>query len=229
MNKQCLSRFALFLALFGTLQAYLPSEKALRYGAIKFPTEIDIKEPIEVFYAGERIPTEIEKDAHLVSFAISEYKMRNTFCLLICNDIETVTEKNTIKFQRVRNDRPYKLYLLQFHPNKELLQSTEDMDIHAQGTWEITQKALQDNRRIPDNAIIVQYHPHLVETVQGGNALELPKIVLNKQVLEQFSADELHDASVHFVLSSLDLRTIHAKQDVRTKPDFKNKTVSILA
>ncbi len=228
MNKLCIAISTLFSAVYISC-TYLPSEKALRYGAIKFPTEIEIKEPIEVFYAGERISTEIEQDAHLVSFAISEYKMRNTFCLLICNDIETVSEQNTIKFQRVCKDRPYKLYVLKFHPNKDLLKSTNDIDINAQGSWEITQKALQSDMRIPDNAIIVQYHPHLVEKVHGGNALELPKIVLNEQVLQQFTSDELHDASIHFVLSSLDLRTIHAKQDVRTKSDFKNKTISILA
>ncbi len=228
MNKRCLTILTLFSAVF-TSCTYLPSEKALRYGAIKFPTGIEIKEPIEVFYAGERIPTEIEKDAHLVSFALLENIMRNTFCLLICNDIETVSEQNTIKFQRVCKDRPYKLYVLKFHPNKDLLKSTTDIDINAQGAWEITQKALQDDMRIPDNAIIVQYHPHLVEKVQGGNALELPKIVLNEQVLQQFTTDELHEAQVNFVLSSIDVRTYHAQQDVRTKSDFKNKTISILA
>ena len=229
MNKPLLLAIALLSTLFGEIDAYLAADKALWYGTVKFPSDIKITEPVAVYYSGDQIVTEIQQETHQISFAISEYKMRNEFFLLISNDIQWVTEQNTVKFQRVAKNCPYKLYHLKFNPNKDITTKiTPETDLHALGNWSITQKALRDDMRIPDNAIIVHYHPNLVHKVEGGNALELPKIVLNEQILHQLTPDELHDVSAQFILSSLNLKTIHAKQDTQIKHDLPHKTIIAL-
>ncbi|MEX0848733.1 MAG: hypothetical protein WD055_00715 [Candidatus Dependentiae bacterium] len=229
MNKSLIFSIVLLPTVFGNIDAYLAADKALWYGTVKFPYDTKITEPVAVYYAGDQIITEIQQETHQISFAISEYKMRNEFFLLISNDIEWVTEQNTIKFQRICKSRPYKLFHLKFNPNREITTKiTPETDLNALGSWEITQKALRDDMRIPDNAIIVHYHPNLIQNVEGGNALELPKIVLNEQILHQLTPDELHDVSAQFILSSLDLKTIHAKQNTQIKHDIPHKTIIAL-
>ncbi len=227
------TRLLLFsIALLSTIciqsEPFLTVDKALWYGTIKFPTDMKIVPPVRIYYAGNKIPSETDNEGHQVSFAISEYKMRNAFYLIIVDQVDFVSECNTVKYLHVPKGRPYKLYILTFKPNKDLEDKLHEVDINEKGTWDIVQKKLPDDLRIPDNAIIVCYHPHLIKNVEGGNAIELPKIVLDTELLNKLTPQELHDASIQFLLSSLNCDSIHATLDAQIKPDFARKTIIAL-
>ncbi len=228
--KTMLSLFS--IAFLSTIcmpsESFLTVDKALWYGTIKFPTDMKVVPPVRVYYAGNKIPAETDNEGHQVSFAISEYKLRNAFYLIIVDHVDFVSECNTVKYLRVPEGRPYKLYALSFKPNKELDGKLKEVDISERGSWDIVQKRLPDDMRIPDNAIIVCYHPHLIKDVEGGNALELPKIVLDTELLNKLTPEELHDASIQFLLSSLNCDSIHASLDAQIKPHFERKTIIAL-
>jgi hypothetical protein len=115
---------------------------------------------------------------------------------------------------------------MEFTPTKNLTKTADTkLDASDMGTWVVTQKLLPDNRHIPDNAIIVCFHPNLVKSVEGGNGLELPKIILDENVLRQLTDDELQDVSVQYLLTSLNCDSIHARQNALIKPDFAKRTV----
>ncbi len=224
------TRLAFFsIALLSTIyiqsEPFLTVDKALWYGTIKFPTDIKIVPPVRIYYAGNKIPSETDNEGHQVSFAISEHKIRNSFYLIIVDRLDIFFECKLIQYLRVPEGRPYKFYVLSFKPNKELDSKLQEVDISEKGSWDIVQKRLPDDLRIPDDAIIVCYHPHLVKNIEGGNALELPKIVLDAELLNTLTPQELHDASIQFLLSSLNLNSIHATLDIQVKPDFARKTI----
>lgn len=222
-----LSSIALLSMVSITSQSFLTVDKTLWHGSIKFPSDTKINEPIRVYYTGDKaISCEIDNVGHQVCFTISEYKMRNVFHLIVVDSPDRVSEHNTVQYFKVPQNRPYKLYELVYTPNKDCTDS--DADLNQQGTWLITQKRLGDDMRIPDSAIIVCYHAHLIKSVEGGNAIELPKVVLDEQMLKKLTAEELHDASVQFVLSALDFDSFHSKPDTQIKTDFARKTVMAL-
>lgn len=207
--------------------ASLTVDKTLWQGSIKFPSDVEITEPIRVYYTGEAIPHEIDNVGHQICFTISEYKMRTVFHLIIVDGRDFVSEHNTVQYFKVPQNRPYKLYELVYTPNKDLA-TVADADIDQKGTWQVTQKRLADDLRIPDSAIIICYHPHLVKDLEGGNAIELPRVVLDAEILKKLTAEELHDASIQFVLSALDFDSFHTKPNTQIKTDFAKKTVLAL-
>ncbi len=228
MHKSILLfNIALLSMVFAHLNASLTVDKTLWQGSIKFPSDIKINEPIRVYYTGESIPCEIDNIGHQICFALSEYKMRTVFHLIIIDSRDFVSEHNTVQYFKVAQNRPYKLYELVYTPNKDFAKAA-DADVDQKGAWQITQKRLADDMRIPDSAIIVCYHPHLVKNVEGGNAIELPRIVLDEQILKQLTTEELHDASIQFVLSGLDFDTFHTKPSTQVRKDITKKTVLAL-
>ena len=148
--------------------------------------------------------------------------MKNTFYLIIVDKVDFLTESNTVQYLRVPNKRPYKLYMLTYKADKD---APEQANINEIGSWEIVEKRLDSELRIPDNAIIVCYHPHLIKAVEGGNALELPKLIFDSELLKQLSPDEVHDASIQFLLSSLNSDSIHPMPESKIKHDIPNKTI----
>lgn len=203
--------------------AILTVDKLLWYGIIQFPPELKSVEPIRVYYTGGKIPytgplaATVNPDKHQVSYTISEYKARNTFYLVITDRPDFAAKHNTIHYLRVPEGRPYKLYELTFTPNKETITNQQDIDISQRGSWEIVQKRLAEDLRIPDNAIVVCYHAHLVKSVEGGNAIELPRILLNGDIMKNLSSEELHDVSIQFLLSSLNCDSFHISPDTQIK------------
>jgi hypothetical protein len=199
----------------GLLHGYLASDKALWYGSIMFPATMQVIPPIRVYYAGNKLSLQVDHDAKQSIFSLTEYKQRTSFTLLICTEIEVVmSTANTVDYLRVPDNVPYKLYELSYNA--------------AEGVWSIVQIELAENRQIPDNAIIVRYHPLFIKKIEGGTAYELPKIILDERTLDNLSPEELHDASIHLFLSSLNSDSIHAKSTSLVRSDISKKTVSLL-
>lgn len=220
----------LLLAVSCRVRAYFPSDTLWR-GAIKFPMHTKSIPPVRIYYAGTIIPIDIQHGNKQITFDIPESRVRNNFNLIIIDHVDFATEQNTIKYLRAPYQSPYKLYHLEFVANKESLTAKKKADDdHAHtldnaGYWHITEQILPEDRRIPDNAIIVCYHPHLVKSVEGGNNIELPKIILDERALTTLSEEELQDASIRFLLTSLDVDSIHARQNAYIKPDFAKKNI----
>lgn len=205
------------------------AEKSLWHGSIKFPSHVNPIPPVRIYYTGTKIPTEIDEKKHEISFALSEYSTHQTFYLIIVDTVDFVAEQNTVKYLKVPQGRPYKIYRLTFVPNKEIIRGNQlEIDLDQQGNWEIVQMRLAEDLRIPDNAIIVCYHSYLIKNVEGGNALELPRIIIDAQMLSQLTADELQDASVQFLLASLNCDSFHTLPDARIKADVQHKTIITL-
>lgn len=225
MNKFKFYTLALLLGTSLQTVCYFAGDK-IWHGTIKFPANSKNILPVRIYYAGNIVPSEVQSNSKQVSFDISESKIRNNFCLIIVDNIELITEQNTIKCLKAPEGRPYKLYQMEFAPSKDTAKASDaNLDASHMGSWSVTQKMLPENRHIPDNAIIVCYHPNLVKDVEGGNGLELPKIILDERIMTQLTDDELQDASVQYLLTSLNCDSIHARQQALIKPDFAKKTV----
>jgi hypothetical protein len=207
---------ALLLALPFSSFTYIPSD-TLWHGTIKFPAIIKHLPIIRVYYAGVTVATTPETWNRLVSFDIPESKVRNTFCLVIVDHVDFIAEQNTVQYLQAPLECSYKMYTMHFTPNKDSIEHT--------GTWQVIPQQLGPDRRLPDNAIIVCLDADLVKSVEGGDRLNLPKIILDEQILAQYSDQELQDIFAQFLLTAIDSDSIHAKQSILTEPNFAKKTV----
>lgn len=209
--------------------AYFINDK-LWHGTIKFPLSCKEVPAIRIYYAGFIIPTEIQKSTRQLCFDIPESAARTSFYLLIADHVDFSTEQNTIQYLQVQAGQPYKLYHLEFIPNKEQTKSGESKVAADQlGTWAIEETSLPASGRVPDNTIIICYHPLLIKGIEGGSGLDLPKILINEMVINELSQDELEDASTQFLLTSLNCDTIHARHsEVRKKGDSNKNIISMV-
>lgn len=225
MNIFKIGTLALLLATSLQSVGYFVGDK-LWHGTIKFPANTKHIPSVRIFYGGIKKTSIIEQASKKVSFDIAESQIRNTFFLVISKGIGFITEKNTPQYLKVANECPYKMFLMEFQPNSDAIKTPVcKADTTQLGSWHITKKTLADDRRIPDNAIVVCYDSDMVKSVEGGNGLELPKIILDEEIMTQLTDTELQDASTQFLLTALNCDSIHTQQNTLVKPDFAKKTV----
>ena len=73
------------------------------------------------------------------------------------------------------------------------------------------EKNIPANGRIPDDSIVVCYKPEYVQSLKGGNAFELPRIIIKKDIVKLAGSEEkLSDISVTLAAASIDMNAIHA-------------------
>lgn len=204
---------------------YFPGDK-LWHGVIKFPSNAKIIPPVRVYYGGHMPTVAIDDKTKQISFDISESQIRTVFPLIITDRVDFKSEKNTPQYLKVPANQPYKMYILEYVPDTQAIKDLGNkIDADKMGSWRITQENLDSDRRIPDNAITVYCYSRLVKTVEGGNGLDLPKIIIDADVLAQLTTEELQDTSARILLSSLDTDTIHSRQTTNIKPDFAKKNI----
>ena len=75
--------------------------------------------------------------------------------------------------------------------------------------------------KITWNTKVIKYDPKLVGHLEGGSGVELPKIMMASNILELVgSKEKLRDLSDSYILSALDLDTVHARceQEIKHHP-----------
>ena len=210
--------------------SFLEAQKSLFIGTIQFPSSLVTVPNIRVYYTGHTRTGEYDHDAKKVIFTIPEFKERSFFYLLISPEIEFCS-RNTIPFLNLKPNASYKFYALQKVPvevkNKRKRQESNQLEY----TWIIKELVLTlPNGRIPDETIIVCYHPDYIQTVEGGNAIEFPKIMIKPDILTLVGSEaKLHQLSNRWFLAALNTDMIHACAPPEFIIKAQSKTVIAMA
>lgn len=224
MNKAA-TIFLVIHSIFFTTLSIAFNDKKLMVGSIQFPKAVQNKiEDIRIYCSGKKINTMVDQEGKKISFSLSEYKYRTFFYLLIidCQAIGVEqTQENTIKYLKVLPNFPYKFYTL------ELIDYFDQKNDKGP-SWRIKEARLQDDRRIPDDAIIVCCSPKFIAKIDGGSEIELPKIYIKENILDIVGSDNnLHDTSIEALLSSIDYDALHSSIKQHIRQDLALKTVII--
>lgn len=208
----------------------LYGQRGLFIGTIQFPNSLSTVPNIRVYYAGQKIVCETNDDTKKVIFSIPELKERGLFYLLICPEIEFCSHENTVPFLKLKRGSTHKFYLLQRvvseNKNKKNKQKTNLVEYG----WVVKEFTLDlPDGRIPDDTIIVQYHPDYIQAIEGGNAIEFPKIIIKNDILTIVGSEQkFHNLCNSWFLSALNTDTIHGS----LQQDFLNtqsKTILAMA
>ena len=225
MNTHSFKTFSLFyfLLMVGHVSLVHASQiHTLFMGSIQFPHSLETIPDLRIYCGGHKIACENGKN-NRTSFAIRGERQRTTFYLLITKTIAYDTiEKNTIRHLTISPSQPYKFYRLTLYAQEPSLFDEAPKNQKPTYTWNIQEQRLPFKNRIPDDAIIICYNPEYVDSIEGGNAIELPTIHIKSDIVDLVGSENmLHEKSVELLLSSLDHDALHATIKQELKHDQK--------
>lgn len=214
-----------FLGL-GFLSQAMANQKGIFYGTVQFPSALELVPNLRVYYAGHKIICETNDATKQQSFAISELRNRTFFYLLITPDVEFCSPDNTIPNLRLKKDRPYKFYTLELTMVPATSKKRKLGDSGFEYNWIIKELDLASltGGKIPDDTIIVCYHPDYVQGLEGGNMVEFPKIIIKPDAVKLAGSEaKFYEQSDRWFLAALNTDTIHdtAQSELRINPHAK--------
>lgn len=190
---------------------------------IEFPTLLK-KIPqnlqnIYLYYCGQRIHRDAHTTHNKLFFSILESRMITHFYLIIINsmpDPEFITG-NVVDYLKIDDSHHYKFYSL------SLIAQEAKNDKKTEYVWIIQEISIPSSGRLPDNTVIMSYDPDLVDHLEGGNAIELPTIILKKDIssLEEITNQQ----SIEIILSTLDYNAFHEAAKTELIHDPETKTI----
>ena len=244
--KKCINLVSLifsFLTIAHTNTSWSYT-KGLFIGSIQFPITLHHVPSMRVFCGGNKITCEKNDVSKRITFTIPEDKHRTQFPLIITEHVqfEVQEDSNTIKFLKIPAKQRYKLYMLELL--KVAKEDTSETKKPARGSslyastldssysyeWLIHEEkdSLIDGK-IPDDAIVVYFKPEYVQSLRGGNAFELPRIMIKKDIAQLAGSEEkLHDFSKSLVISSLDLNAIHANVQAQVTQEYHRTLITLV-
>ncbi|KKP29746.1 MAG: hypothetical protein UR12_C0003G0020 [candidate division TM6 bacterium GW2011_GWF2_30_66] len=207
-------------------------DKNIFVGNIIFPKNIKDLPQISLYRRGIKIKTENETSNKKIQFTLSEDKSYKKFYLLITKSITPDIDDNTVKCLKIDPKQAYKFYELTIYTNQELTINPinnlkEIKDVYS---WNIQNMKLNSYGIIPDDTLIMIFNPDYIESIEPGTSLELPKIIIKKNILQLAGSEKkLSDETNELLLSCLDLNIIHTNPASEVKPEYKKKLIVAMA
>jgi len=198
-------------------------DKNLFVGNMLFPHTISNIPQIPVYQKGLKIQTEVDNSSKKIQFTISEDKECRHFYLLITQYIQPKIEDNTVQCLKIEPGQTHKFYKITLIAKRED-KNLKDKD-NISYSWKVKDKKLTQGI-IPDDTLIILFNSDYVEKLDGGNDLELPKIIIKNNILELAGSEKkLHNEANEILMGSLDLNILHIKPTAEVKPEYKKKLV----
>lgn len=228
MNMKMLKKIALFM-LSGLVCPIFPitvTNPTLFTIPIEFPTLLK-KIPqnlqnIYLFYCGRRIDRDDYTTNNKIFFSVLESRMITHFYLMIIDsmpDLELICA-NTVDYLKVDPSHRYKFYSL------SLVAQESEKNKKIEYVWIINEVSVPASGQLPDNTLLMTYNPDLVDHLEGGNAIELPTIVIKKDL--EVSDEQINQQSVEIILSALDYNAFHESTKIELADDSDTKTIRIM-
>jgi len=244
MRKKRTNCLILLSLIFTGLSTITPSlyTRSLLMGMIQFPRMLKKVPAIRVYYGGKIVNSYTHEGISKVTFEVSKNNHQTTFYLLVTEHIQyqvktfsdMLWQSNTIDYLQLPPHQQYKFYRLELTP--DVIESIDNMELLKQQSspaeknnnyhWKIYEEQLPENGKIPDETIVVCYFPNAIAMLNGGSKLELPAIVIKRNVIDLMGSEEkLHKASTKLQIASLDTDTIHTPTKREIKQDYQRTII----
>jgi hypothetical protein len=181
---------------------------SIRMGTIEFPRSLKSIPSYEIFYEGQKIPTEI--DGNKLLFTIPINRMQQRFFVIfmekpsfLIKETGFCGQQNTIEYLMLNENVSYRIFELKPFGN----------------SWLCEEYLLPDNLMVPDNTIFVYIPPMYIDSLVGGNRFELPRIIIKQNILELIggSLEELQKKADELSIEAINFNALHipVKETVR--------------
>jgi len=229
MNTK-LFRLMSLLAIFFCLNVVGHSSSTVLPCTIEFPKIVNDIPQVCMYQGGERFTCEVDQEGNRACYTLPVEKTCTSFSLVITSSLQYESEKNTVQYLKVNPNHPYKFYRMELMkaPRRRYRVPSEKNLPEPKDQWIVAQEELEENGRIPDDAIIVLLNADYVETIRADEGFELPTIVIKDDILAIAGSEKkLHDDAIELLLSSLDYNPLHASAKAYTKLDKQKILVAM--
>lgn len=175
---------------------------------VQFPTTLKAIPPIYMYYCGSPIKPDDYNTRNKLLFSFLENRMRTRFWLVVTDTMPKLEMliDNTVDYLKIDSSRNYKFYALTLMAKE--IANTEKIEY----VWNVQEGPIPaKNGRLPDDTLILNYNADFVDRLEGGNAIELPTIVIKQDIVKlagsEKSLDLLHEQSI---MTAIDYNAIHA-------------------
>jgi len=200
-------------------------DKNLFVGNILFPQTIKTVPQVLLYQRGIKLQTETDDSSKKIQFTVTEERKCKKIHFLVTQYVQPNIEKNIVTGLKIGRKQDYKLYKLRLIEKRNTQKSDSEKN-NTSYHWQIEEKKLAPERRIPDDTLIVIFNPNYIEKIDEGSSFELPKIWIRPDILELAGSEEkLHDEVNELLMASLDLNILHSKPTSEIKPNHKKKLV----
>jgi hypothetical protein len=207
------------------------SQQTLFMGTIQWPTALKKVPSLRMYHAGHQLSGETNHETHQITYAVPEMRDISIITLIIAepqNIKLQMAEDNTIQHLTIIKDTPHKCYqITRTHADPTSIAVNPTSKTTPTDSWRVEQRRLHDDGTIPDNALIVCCNPDLIGDISGGNSIDLPTIHIVSDVLTKMGSEEaLHEAADTFLITCLNLDTLHTKLTFDVKQHQEKKLVA---
>lgn len=202
------------------------SSKVPFMGKIILPASV--QEEICIFYKGNTITIDVQKDEQLVSYLFSflESKSTNVFHILIASELSFSTKPNTntLEYLQVLSDKPYAFYKLQ---GKRFYNNFGQLESYG---WDIESQDLPEGGIVPDDTLIIMMSPELLENLEPKrwdietNTRVLPDLVVSSE----FSPEQVSKMLARSRFASLDLQSLHKNKSKEVKQRYRRAVAMLV-
>ena len=172
--------------------------------SIQFPSTIKELPDIRAYFAGTKALCEKDDALHRLLFTISAERTMLKLYILVAENPSFHFDE-TVRYLKSKPNDAYKLWSVELMHKKQ----TEVAGSKAVGGiklnkdespyyWIIHEQTIDEKTgKIPDNTLVIKYNPKLVDHLEGGSSVELPKIMMASNILELVgSKEKLQDLSI---------------------------------
>jgi hypothetical protein len=155
---------------------------------IIFPSTYPLhSQGIKIYHGGMIIP--IENYGNKICFFIKNNTSEKRMFLLVVNPINLEYHfnksssslfQNTVQNRTIATEKDYKLYVIS----------------NRNGTWQINQDELNENRIIPDNALILCYDPSYISHLDVQNSIDI-------YIKNNIAEERLRNEEIIYLLNTL--------------------------
>lgn len=204
-------------------------QQTLFMGTIQWPTLLKKVPSLRLYRAGHQLAVETNNETRQSTYSLPELKDVSLLTMIIIEPDhikQVMAEDNTVNHLAITKNAPYKCFqIIRTHEQQEPIKEGEK-GLIVEG-WKVEQRRLRDDGIIPDDALIICYNPGFIEEVSGGNTIDLPTIHIDNTIVKKIGSEEaLHDAADAYLITCLNLDTIHTKLTFDVKQHQEKKLVA---
>lgn len=207
------------------------SQQTLFMGTIQWPMVLKKVPSLRIYHAGHQLSCESNHETHQITFAVPEMRDIDIITLIIAEPQHIkphMAEDNTIQYLAIAKDAPHKCFqITRIHTSITSNLTSSTSKTPPSESWRVDQRRLHADGKIPDNALILCCNPDLIDEISGGNSIDLPTIHIVSDLLTKIGSEAaLHEASDTFLITCLNLDTLHTKLTFDIKQHQEKKLVA---
>lgn len=230
-KKRTLIGFTVLACCIIPLQAafFKEPQQTLFMGTIQWPMALKKIPSMRFYHAGHQLIGEINNETRQITYTVPESRDIAIVTFIIAepqNIKPQMAEDNTIQHLTIVKNAPYKCFqAMRITVEPETTGHTNKAT--PTESWRVEQRQLHEDGNLPDNALIICCNPDSISEISGGNSIDLPTISISSDVLTKAGSEEaLHEAFDAFLITCLNLDTLHTKLTFDVKQHQEKKLVA---